>query len=155
MSGSTVLCQDLQTNNFCSVGVLSLISAPHTWTCQQTPVLFLHCPEFLCSHLPPMSICLAFSSDAPSHCSTGTAPAYRRGISSYPRVFLLIYSYTVKSLFVRDKQGATNKPPVLHLPCSVLQQRHQKSIVFVGKHKKRNIFSTKGFLIKLLKRQPL
>lgn len=56
---------------------LFLIFLHDTFACQQTADLLWPCPKFSCNHLPPMSICLAFSSDMASHyASTGTAPAY-------------------------------------------------------------------------------
>lgn len=57
--------------------VLFLIFSHDTFACQQTAHLLRSCPKFPCNHLPPMSICLAFSGDVASHyASTGTAPAY-------------------------------------------------------------------------------
>lgn len=56
---------------------LFLIFLHDTCACQQTARLLWSCPKCSCNHLPPMSICLAFSSDVASHyASTGTAPAY-------------------------------------------------------------------------------
>lgn len=62
---------------FSALFVLFLIFLHDTFACQQTADLLWSCPKFSCNHLPPMSICLAFSSDVASHyASTGTAPAY-------------------------------------------------------------------------------
>lgn len=61
----SVLCQDLQTNNFCSFGVLSLIFAPHiimpeNSTADLLQSYFNTALNFSAIICHPWSICLAF-----------------------------------------------------------------------------------------------
>lgn len=81
--------QDRQHDSCCSFNVLCLMFAPHCYMpASSTAYLLQLCTNTglnsLCTHLPPINICLAFCCHATSHCSSGTAIA-----SSY-RVEMII-----------------------------------------------------------------
>lgn len=106
----SVPCPDLQTTKL-FIPALSLIFALHVRTpaklhCWFITVLFQQHSEFLCNHLPPVSICLAFSSDAPPAARLARLlPIVTELRSSHPAELQLIYSHRVKQHFMRDKQG--------------------------------------------------